>query len=182
MFQLETDRLRLIPLPPFALRLLLLDRAAMEDRLDLKPSGMQIPESFQDKMPDAMQWWATETEAHPDHWMWFTNWEVVLQEENRSIGGCGYAGLPNEHGQVFIGYWMDPRFHGQGYMTEAVEALARWAFEHPMVREVAANTPADNLASQRVLAKNGFVRRGFQEGHPFWVLPRPELLDLSDTV
>ena len=58
-------------------------------------------------------------------------------------------------------------------MTEAVRALANWAFADRSVNAITANTPEDNIASQRVLQKSGFERRGEYEGQPFWVLDRP---------
>lgn len=41
-------------------------------------------------------------------------------------------------------------------MTEAVLALVAWAASMPGVRQIEAETEADNLASQRILFKTGF--------------------------
>ena len=55
---------------------------------------------------------------------------------------------------------MLPRFRNRGYTTEAITRLVAWAFEHPDVERVFADTAGDNTASQRVLEKAGFVNVG----------------------
>ncbi|MDN3359514.1 GNAT family N-acetyltransferase [Actinomadura sp. DC4] len=76
---------------------------------------------------------------------------------------AGDLGLYNEafSGQAMIGYSMDPRFRGRGATTRGVRLLSAWAFEIGIGRLVA-GTVRDNVASQRVLEKAGFVREGIQ--------------------
>jgi len=76
---------------------------------------------------------------------------------------AGDIGLYNEafSGQAMIGYSMVPGFRGRGIATRAVRLLSAWAFEIG-VRRLVAGTMADNVASQRVLEKAGFVREGVQ--------------------
>jgi RimJ/RimL family protein N-acetyltransferase len=65
-------------------------------------------------------------------------------------------------GQAAVGYDLLPAWRGRGYATRAVRLLARWAFTHAGVARLAAGTAADNVASQRVLERAGFVREGLQ--------------------
>jgi len=62
---------------------------------------------------------------------------------------------------------------GQGYATEAVQAACHWAFLHPNVRSLEAETDAENAASQRVLEKCGFRPNGTfgEEGPRFSLAP-----------
>lgn len=64
-------------------------------------------------------------------------------------------------GQAMIGYSMLPEFRGRGTATRAVRLLSAWAFTTGVQRLVAGTMP-DNVASQRVLEKAGFVREGIQ--------------------
>lgn len=91
--------------------------------------------------------------GHPPGWM------VTL--DGKVIGGCGIHGRPDESGVVEIGYGLAAPFRGRGYGTELVAAITGWLLEQPDVGTVLASTLADNLASRRVLEKNGFRLAGY---------------------
>jgi ribosomal-protein-alanine N-acetyltransferase len=91
---------------------------------------------------------------------WCTYWLIVLECDNVAMGLVGFKGVPDEQGAVEIGYGIDSIYQGRGYMTEAVEALVDWAFAQPECRLVNAFTHPDNIASRKVLLKNGFVEMG----------------------
>jgi RimJ/RimL family protein N-acetyltransferase len=76
---------------------------------------------------------------------------------------AGDIGLYNEafSGQAMIGYSLAPGFRGRGVATRAVRLLSAWAFEIG-VRRLVAGTMLDNVASQRVLERAGFVREGIR--------------------
>ena len=76
------------------------------------------------------------------------------------MGGIGFAGLPDNHGTTEIGYALDQKFRGKGIATEAVQALSEWAFQDADLRMIRAETPVDNVGSQRVLEKNYFQKTG----------------------
>jgi ribosomal protein S18 acetylase RimI-like enzyme len=90
-------------------------------------------------------------EAHP----WYTYWLIVIDEESRGVGLAGFKGAPDDHGQVEIGYGIDPAYRRRGYTAEAVEALIAWAFRDPACRAVLADTLKENVASNRLLVKVG---------------------------
>jgi RimJ/RimL family protein N-acetyltransferase len=75
------------------------------------------------------------------------------------IGSGGFKGPP-EGGRVEIGYHVREAHRRRGYATEALRALLAWAFAHPEVRGVIAETAADNAASIGLLEKLGFARAG----------------------
>ncbi len=52
---------------------------------------------------------------------------------------------------------------GKGYASQAIHLILKEAFEHYKVSEVIAGTSKKNIASQRVLEKNGFVKVGEEE-------------------
>jgi len=68
------------------------------------------------------------------------------------VGFIGFKGYPNTRGETEIGYGIDESFRNQGYMTEAITILSRWAFENPECQAITA-TSVSNPASERVLQK-----------------------------
>ena len=65
-----------------------------------------------------------------------------------------------------VGYWLSPEARGQGVMTEAVRAVVRWAREERGIAQLVLWTHPDNLASQAVAERAGFVRVGLGEHQP----------------
>jgi ribosomal-protein-alanine N-acetyltransferase len=59
-----------------------------------------------------------------------------------------------------LGYWVAADHNGRGVATAAVGAAVRHAFEELRLHRVEAGTLVHNVASQRVLERNGFTRFG----------------------
>ena len=85
---------------------------------------------------------------------------AVIAGASAVIGNGGFKGRPGEDGTVEIGYSIMEEHQGAGYATEAVKALIAWAFGHPEVARVVAETYPDLAKSIRVLKKNGFTETG----------------------
>jgi ribosomal-protein-alanine N-acetyltransferase len=64
-----------------------------------------------------------------------------------------------------IGYWLAKPFWGRGIMTDAVRAYAHYAFHELNLTRLTACTFDFNLASARVLEKNGFKLEGRLRKH-----------------
>ncbi|WP_162930873.1 GNAT family N-acetyltransferase [Lactococcus allomyrinae] len=88
------------------------------------------------------------------------NWEERL--ENSTINAymitldeksVGMVGKYEQDELPEITYWIDRTFAGQGITTEAVRLL----IERIKARPIFASVAFDNIASKRVLEKNGFV-------------------------
>lgn len=95
---------------------------------------------------------------HPDQWDWYAIW-LITRKDGTHVGDLSFKGLSPD-GSVEIGYGIAPAFWGNGYATEAADAAVRWALEQPGVTRVEAETDPHNAASQRVLAKCGFLLTG----------------------
>ncbi|HEY6630131.1 MAG TPA: GNAT family protein [Rhizobiaceae bacterium] len=59
-----------------------------------------------------------------------------------------------------IGYWIGEKHAGQGYMVDAIDLLARHAFETMRLHRIEAACIPGNTRSIRVLEKAGFTREG----------------------
>jgi [ribosomal protein S5]-alanine N-acetyltransferase len=106
---------------------------------------------------------------NPDAAGWGT-WYFLLpgraEDRTRAIGIGGFKGKPSREGMVEIGYSVMPDYQRQGFASEAVAGLIGWAFSHPEVLLVTAETLPALVASIRVLENNGFhlLGRGSEEG------------------
>jgi RimJ/RimL family protein N-acetyltransferase len=77
--------------------------------------------------------------------------------------------------QAMIGYSMRRQWRGRGFATRAARLVAGWAFEQGVIRVVAGAAP-DNVASQHVLERAGFVREGYHRAR----LPGPGTSRIDD--
>jgi ribosomal-protein-alanine N-acetyltransferase len=59
-----------------------------------------------------------------------------------------------------VGYFVDQRRNGRGLASAALADVVAFAFGEAGLHRLEAGTLPDNLTSQRVLEKNGFVRFG----------------------
>lgn len=108
----------------------------------------------------------------PEHRIWYAPWRMTLKSGGTSIGDLGFKG-PARESAVELGYGVLPEYEGQGYATEAVQAMTQWAFGHSGVVFVEAETEPENRASQRVLEKCGFSPDGNGKEGPRFVLESP---------
>jgi [ribosomal protein S5]-alanine N-acetyltransferase len=169
---LETTRLQLVPLTHKQLILFKNDQQALAKSLDLKYRERQNDPSVAGDLEEAIGFWLEKTLLHRDHFQWFTNWEIILKHERFAIGGVGFAGLPDENGKTMVGYGLDVRYHNRGYATEALQLLIQWGFAHQSLRTIIADTPLQNIGSQKVLIKNGFRQVSQDEQLIHWELSR----------
>ncbi len=104
---------------------------------------------------------------HPEQWEWYAVW-IIECKDGSHAGDLSFKGRGDD-GSVEIGYGIIETHRGQGYATEAVNAVVTWAFQQPGIIRVEAETEPDNQASQRVLEKCGFIPAGIdgEEGPRF---------------
>lgn len=75
------------------------------------------------------------------------------------IGVVGLEPDPDAAGG-HLGYWLGMPYWGQGFMTEAAEALAESYFAYANGTELMSSAQVGNIGSRRVLEKCGFVWTG----------------------
>jgi len=155
MFTLKTNRLELIPLSSAQLQRYLDSPDQLEQELNLHISRDVVTERVRRAIRMKIEKMAA---ADEKRFAWHTYWLIVIAESSFGAGLAGFKGLPDERGQVEIGYGIDPSCQGQGYITEAARALIRWAFEESACLSVVArDTKKWNTASLRVLTKVGMT-------------------------
>jgi RimJ/RimL family protein N-acetyltransferase len=65
-----------------------------------------------------------------------------------------------EHGLGEVGYALSSPYQSRGLMTEALARLLDDLFTNTSLQRIEARCALENLGSQRVLEKNGFLREG----------------------
>ena len=96
--------------------------------------------------------------SHPDQWEWYAIWMIELRDGTH-IGELCFKGI-DESGSAEIGYGIADDHQGCGYATEAVTAAVSWALKQEKINCVTAEVDKDNIASQSVLRKSGFIPTG----------------------
>jgi [ribosomal protein S5]-alanine N-acetyltransferase len=86
------------------------------------------------------------------------NLAIALQEGS-VIGGC-LAVVREDGHEAEIGYTLNRKYWGLGYATEAVQRLIAFLFHEIGVHRVFATCGPNNVASIRVLEKNGMQLEG----------------------
>lgn len=90
--------------------------------------------------------WIVEVSAQPAGWITLvvSNWE---------------------HGLAEVGYALSTTFQSRGLMTDGLAMLLDDLFHNTLLERVEARCATENVASQRVLEKNGFEREGLLRGY-----------------
>jgi RimJ/RimL family protein N-acetyltransferase len=81
---------------------------------------------------------------------------VCLRDSNRIVGGIGLSG----DAEAELGYWIARDFWGQGYATEAGQAVLALADGSLRLPRIRARRTLDNAGSANVLRKLGFRPTG----------------------
>lgn len=153
MLELHTERLRILPLNAENLRNLIDDPKQLAQQLSLISSDSFLDTGLQ----QAMKIRLAKLLEDQDHYIWYTNWLIVSKSHNCSVGGIMIKGLPNDDGEVIIGYYTLPDYQCNGFMTETIRAMKNWLLSQPVVKSVVADTEKNNIASHKVLEKAGAV-------------------------
>ena len=170
---IQSRRLNLIAATTDLIKKSVEGRELLAEALDVS-----IPESWPPDLygPRAMQFALAQLDdASEQGWSF---WYLLSKslEVTELMGICGFKGRPDEAGLVEISYSVLSQFCVNGYATEAVTRLVRWAFSHQNVTEVCAETLPHLQKSIRVMEKNGFTLTGpgSEHGVVRYAVQRPD--------
>lgn len=120
--------------------------------------------------PDQVR--ATLQEWH-NEWGIQNYWYGVLarKDTSKAIGISGFTENtnPDEPG-LEVSWFIVPEQQRKGFATEITQGILEFAFEHVHIDRVFAETHPENVASNRVLEKLGFVNVG-ERHHKYDFLP-----------
>jgi [ribosomal protein S5]-alanine N-acetyltransferase len=84
----------------------------------------------------------------------------VVQKNGILIGTVGAFWVAKPHGVMELGYNIGVDYWGQGYASEATQALIAYVFSHYDVTRLQARVFAENTASAKVMEKLNFRYEG----------------------
>jgi RimJ/RimL family protein N-acetyltransferase len=90
---------------------------------------------------------------------------LFLKGTHSLVGGSGLHRMDWSVPSFEIGYWVRRRFAGQGYITEAVRGITRFAFETLGARRLEIRCDARNERSQGVAERAGYVLEATLRNH-----------------
>ncbi len=87
---------------------------------------------------------------------------TLAMEERQSSDFLGAIGLEpkNQQHRMELGYWMRVDRWGEGFTTEAANALLDWTFSLDWIDRIEAYCMTSNPGSERVMEKAGMVKEG----------------------
>lgn len=92
----------------------------------------------------------------------FHIFETTTDGREMLAGGLTISNIRRRAAQYAnLGYWMGQSFAGRGLMTEAVSLVLPFFFDQLGLHRLHAAFLPHNIASRRVLEKNGFREEGF---------------------
>ena len=155
--------------------------------------------------PTLMSWEAHKTKDETREWLdrasrvVSSNEEVswAIEHEGKAIGAIGLHEIAWQVrafrlDRAELGYWLATGHQRKGIMTEAVQAIVRFAFETIGLHKVVVTCMAENVASRRVIEKAAFRwlgraeddvwRDGKWHAHLIYELTAPEWPDVHTTM
>ncbi|MDQ1536218.1 MAG: [ribosomal protein S5]-alanine N-acetyltransferase [Actinomycetota bacterium] len=91
---------------------------------------------------------------------------VILDEHDQLVGMITLQSIIRGfHQSCTVGYWMAESAQGQGLASAALREATRIAFYDLRLHRVQAETSPENVKSQRLLERLGFVKYGVAEGY-----------------
>jgi ribosomal-protein-alanine N-acetyltransferase len=95
------------------------------------------------------------------------NWAITITGEDKLIGMVGFFRMKLEHYRGEIGYMLHSDYHGKGVMQEAVMGALKYGFEEMKLHSAEAVIAPENIASQKLIMKCGFVQEAHFKEHEF---------------
>ena len=158
---IEGRRIKLIPIDVEMIDSLLTSDECFYEKYGLKNDGGE----FLNPSHDYLRKIKDRQLAHPEEYPLAVDQLIILDETNTVIGTIYFKSLPVD-GSVEIGYGMSPHYEGNGYMSEALLLMIIVGKKYG-INKVTADTTIDNIKSQKVLRRNGFVLDKI-EGNMMW--------------
>ena len=170
--KLKTERLELIPLNAYQLKLLTEDIIQFEKEIQCQYCGEEIEGGILKIFRGQIEVIKTN---HGDY-LWHTFWLFKLRNTDKFIGSASFKNIPSDRGEVEIGYGINKKFENYGYTTEAVNAMCEWALKQPGVKKIVAETEKGNIKSQRVLEKCKMIQFKETEDCYWWELTKESIM------
>lgn len=139
---IKTERLHIIPLNYYELLSRVYSHTGMVMNEEHENNVVSYTINYMKEAPQKDHKFCT-------FWVGYDRGEEVVE--------VGFLRPPTQHGVLEIWCHTKPGFMNNGYGTEAIKGMTKWASCWDEVRHVCAGIDFDNYASQRMVTKAGFI-------------------------
>ncbi len=84
----------------------------------------------------------------------------AVEQDDMFVGCIDVKRAEWLNGTCEIGYWTMPEHRGRGFMSQALDILSKWVLLEQGFARAEVRIAVENLSSQRVAEKAGFIREG----------------------
>lgn len=155
------------------------------ERLILRSSKMEEQKRLYEilMIPEVNKWYLTSGKKHvndKEHWSWETQekfykskvdkannldvfgWSIFLKQEYTDSNKEEVIGqvTAQESGDDItvrdVGWYIDPKYQGRGYATEAAKAMIDYMFKEVEIEKIVSGAVKDNIGSCKIFEKLGF--------------------------
>nr|WP_273842114.1 GNAT family N-acetyltransferase [Halalkalibacter alkalisediminis] len=85
---------------------------------------------------------------------------IFLKDTGEFIASSGLHRINWDVPKFEIGYWIDTRYSGKGYITEAVQEISNFAFSELKARRIEIRCDSKNEKSRKIPERLGFNLEG----------------------
>lgn len=90
---------------------------------------------------------------------------IVLKERGKVIGGTSIESINKRNGTAGGGIWLNEKYQGSGYGTEAFSLRIQYAFAELGLRRIECGYFPENKQSEKMQKKLGFQNEGIRRKH-----------------
>jgi ribosomal-protein-alanine N-acetyltransferase len=127
---------------------------------DIASNTLNIPHPYEDGM--AEEWLSTHQEQFEQGES--VIFAITLRDNDELIGAIGLT-INQRYERAELGYWIGKPYWGNGYCTEAAEAVLHYGFTVLSLNRIHAYHMSRNPASGRVMEKIGMKYEGCSKQH-----------------
>lgn len=132
---------------------------------DVNKYYLTVPKKFSEKLKD----WNKQEEYYKND-MEHANdldvfrWSIFIKETGQCIGRVSCHPASDENSEINnpnirgVGWFIDPKFKGNGYGNEAAQAMMDYMFTECEIDEIRTGAAIQNPASWMIMEKFGFLR------------------------
>lgn len=83
-------------------------------------------------------------------------WSIVENKTNHMIGTICIWNFSNDGKIAEVGFELNPKFQGKGFMSESLKSILSFGFNHLQLELISAFTNYKNVSSKKILERNEF--------------------------
>ncbi len=102
---------------------------------------------------------------------------IVSRERNELIGEISLHFMNSHQNHAQLGYWVGEPFWNTGIATEATEAVLKFGFEKLKTELIYGTCLMTNVASEKVMSKNGMVKHNVMETEVVYRITQEEFMN-----